>query len=128
MHIVVCSKNAVTINAASAAFESHQPRLTVCESGLEVLAAVGILAADLLIVDLQTPGLNSSLIFSAIRQLAPSLSILAVSVKPEDDARSLSRKGISFVRVSPEVTDVQKLALELRQVGEIHGAGLCVST
>jgi len=126
--IVICSKSSVTIEAASAAFESHQPRLTVCESGLEVLAAVEILAADLLIVDLQTPGVNSSLIFSAIRQLAPGLSILAVTAKPEDDARSLSCKGISFVRVSPEVTDVQKLALELRNVGEMHGASLCVST
>ena len=128
MDIVICSKSSVTIQAASAAFESHQPRLTVCESGLEVLAAVEILAADLLIVDLQTPGLDSSLTFSAIRQLAPRLSILAVTAKPAGDARSLSCEGIAFVRVSSEVTDVQTLALGLREAGEMHGAGLCVST
>ena len=124
MHIIVCSKNPVTVDAVSVAFQSRQPHLTVCESGLEVLAAVEIMAADLLIMDLQTPGLNSLLIFSAIRELAPSLSILALSTKPEQDARSFSCNGISFVRLTPGVTDVQTLAEELGQIGEMHGAGL----
>ncbi len=111
MHIIVCSKNALTRDAVSQAFQARQPRLTVCESGLEALGAVEIMDADLLVVDMQTPGLNGLLIISAIRELAPSLPILAVSTKPEEDARSVSYKGVSFARL-PSGAGLDAQALE----------------
>jgi CheY-like chemotaxis protein len=125
MHIIVCSNSRPIIDAAALAYESLQPRLTVCESGLEVLGAVEVMDADLLVIDTQTPGLNSLLIVSAIRELAPGLAILAVSAKPEEDARALSHKGVSFARLpaDPE-SDVQGLVATLARLGEMNRIGL----
>jgi len=99
MHIIVCSDNPAMVIAASRVFESHRPCLTVCEAGLQVLGTVEQVNADLLIIDMQTPGLNGWLIISAVRELAPHLPILAASAKPEEDGRAISHKGVSFVTV-----------------------------
>ncbi len=125
MHILVCSNSELTLDAVSLAFQSRQPRLTVCESGLEVLGAVEIMDADLLVIDMQTPGLNGLLIISAIRELAPSLPILTVSANPEEDARSFSYKGVSFARLPPgSAADAQTLVAMLAQIGEMSEIGV----
>lgn len=125
MHIIVCSNRPLIFDAVSLAFHSRQPRLTFCESGLEVLGVVEVVDADLLVLDTQTPGLNGLLIISAIRELAPGLPILAVSAKAEEDARAFSHKGVSFARVlSGSGADAQGLAAALTQVGEMSGIGL----
>jgi DNA-binding response OmpR family regulator len=111
MHIIVCSNSPLSVDAVSLAFQSRQPRLTVCESGLEVLGAVAIMNADLLVLDVETPGLDGLLIISAIRELASGLPILAVSAKPEEDARSVSYKGVSFARL-PSGAGLDAQALE----------------
>src|SRR3972149_7387662 len=94
MHIIVCSSRREMVEAASKAFDRDGYRLTLCESGMEALGAAGILEADLLILDLETPGLNALLIISAIKELAPELSIVAVSTTPQVDARAVSHKGV----------------------------------
>ncbi len=96
MHVIVCSNRRELVDAASRVFDQDRFRLTVCESGLEVLGAVGVVDADLLILDLETPGLNGLLMISAIKELAPALSIVAVSTKHQEDARAVSHKGVSF--------------------------------
>lgn len=95
-HIIVCSNNPALLDAVSRAFESRQPRITVCESGLEVLGAVEVVKADLLILDMQTPGLNGLLLVAAARELAPRLPIVAVSSTPQEDARAVSYTGVSY--------------------------------
>ncbi len=125
MHIVICSKSLLIVDAAALAFQARQPRLTVCESGLEVLGAVEVVDADLLIMDMQTPGLDGLLIISAIRELAPSLPILALSARPEQDARAFSHKGVSFARLpSGPSGDVRALMAALAQVGQMGGVEL----
>ena len=96
MHVIVCSSRPELVDASSRAFDQDGSRVTVCESGLEVLGAVEILDADLLVLDLETPGLNGLLMIQAIRELAPALSIVAVSTKPQVDARAVSLKGVSY--------------------------------
>jgi CheY-like chemotaxis protein len=124
MHILVCSNNRLTVDAVSLAFQSRQARLTVCESSLEVLAAVEIMDANLLVLDMETPGLNGLLIISAIRELSPSLPILAVSAKSEEDARSFSYKGVSIARLpSGAGAGAQALVAMLTQMGEMSGIG-----
>jgi CheY-like chemotaxis protein len=86
--------------AASGAFNSDHHRLTLCESGMEALGAVGILDADLLVLDLETPGLNGLLMIGAIKELAPELPIVAVSTTPQVDARAVSHKGVLFATLS----------------------------
>lgn len=125
MHIIICSSDPMIAEAASLAFETRRPHLTVCESGLEVLGAVEVVDADLLLMDMQTPGLNGLLIISAIRELAPDLPILAVSVKPEEDARAFSHKGVSFARLpSGSEGGAQALVATLAQIGEVSEIGL----
>ena len=96
MHVIVCSSSRELAEAASSALDQDGSRLTVCESGLEVLGAVEVIDADLLVLDLETPGLNGLLIISAIKELSPGLPIVAVSTKPEVDARAVSHKGVSY--------------------------------
>jgi DNA-binding response OmpR family regulator len=95
MHVIVCSKNSVVVDAVSRAFDHNGHRLTVCESGLEVLGAVGVVAPDLVILDLETPGLSGLLLVSAVKELAPGVPIVAVSTKPDPDARAVSQKGVA---------------------------------
>ena len=125
MHILVCSKSPLIVNAVSLAYQSRQPRVTVCESGLEVLGAVRVVDADLLVLDMQTPGLPGPLLVSAIRELAPGLPILAVSAEPEEDARTFSHEGVSFARLPSESgADAQALVATLAQIGEMSGIGV----
>jgi CheY-like chemotaxis protein len=96
MYVIVCSGNPAVVNSVSRTFDHDEHRHTVCESGLEVLGLVGVLASDLLVLDLETPGLGGLLLISAIRELAPELPIVAVSTKPVADARALAQKGVPY--------------------------------
>ncbi len=95
-HLIVCTNNPTLVETVSQASEGG-PRITVSESGLQVLATVDVVHADLLVLDLGTPGINPLLLTSAIRALAPALPILAVSAHPSEAGRDLSHKGVSFV-------------------------------
>lgn len=118
MHGIVCSSNPLLVDAVSRAFDHHGNRLTVCESGLEVLGAVEVVDADLLVLDMETPGLNGLLLVSAIKELAPGLPIVAVSTRPEVDARAVSQKGVAYVKlpVGPEGA-AHAFLRELAQIG-----------
>ncbi|HSB77902.1 MAG TPA: response regulator, partial [Candidatus Methylomirabilis sp.] len=94
MHTIICSANPAIVSAVSHGLDHGEGRQTVCESGLEVLGLVGVLHSDLLVLDLETPGLGGLLLISAIRELAPELPILAVSTTPVADARALAQKGV----------------------------------
>ena len=95
-HLIVCTNNPKLVDAVSQASEG-EPRITVSDSGLQVLATVDVVHADLLVLDLETPGINPLLLTSAVRALAPTLPILAVSAHPPEAGRDLSHKGVSFV-------------------------------
>lgn len=95
-HVIVCTNDQTLVEAVSSALETP-PRITVSDSGLQVLAAVDVVHADLLVLDLETPGLNPLLLTSAIRALAAALPILAVSGRAPEDGRALSHKGVSFL-------------------------------
>lgn len=126
-HIIVCSKNPVLLDAFTEAFDPGRFRLTVCETGLEVLGTVKVVNADLLILDMQTPGLNGLLMIAAARELAPSLPIVAVSTTPLEDARTISQRGVS-VTTLPSGHDVgaQVLSVSLAAIGLREGLGLPV--
>ncbi|HZY32005.1 MAG TPA: response regulator, partial [Candidatus Methylomirabilis sp.] len=69
---------------------------------LEALGVVEVMDADLLILDLDTPGLDGLLIVAAVKELAPTLPIVAVSTKPQVDARVVSHKGVSYATLPSE--------------------------
>ena len=123
-HIIICSANSALLDAASRTFGLQGPRFSVCESGLEVLGAVGVVEADLLILDMQTPGLNGLLIISAVRELAPKLPILAVSAYPQEDARTFAHKGVSYITLpSGSNGGARAFSAVLAQVGQMQEMG-----
>ena len=102
MHIILCSDSLAVQDAVPACFGTHVDRLTVCDSGMELLAAVRTLAADLVVLDLGTHGLGGLLLVSAVEELAPGLPILAVSAGADVDARPVVQKGIPHVVLGAE--------------------------
>ena len=114
MNVIICSGNPAVVDSVSRAFDRGEHRQTICESGLEVLGLVGVLASDLLVLDLETPGLGGLLLIAAIRELAPGLPILAVSTQPAADARALAQKGVPLAQLGGkpgEATPVLMAAL-----------------
>lgn len=104
IHVIVCSNRSELVNAASRVYGCTGFRLTVCECGLEALAAAEVVDADLLILDLETPGLDCLLMLAAIQELSPALSIVVVSTKPQMDARVVSHKGVAYVTLPADST------------------------
>jgi len=102
MHIIVCTDRREVETAIAAAFDGAEDRQTVCESGMELLAAAKMLAADLLVLDLETPGLNGLLLVSALQELAPKLPMVAVTTKAETDVGPLAQKGVRVARLTTE--------------------------
>jgi DNA-binding response OmpR family regulator len=102
MHIILCSDSSAVREAVAVCFGNQVNRLTLCDSGMELLAAVRTLAADLVVLDLGTHGLGGLLLVSAVEELAPGLPILAVSVGADVDARPVVQKGIPHVVLGAE--------------------------
>jgi DNA-binding response OmpR family regulator len=116
VHVIVCSNRSELLNAASRVFDCAGFRLTVCECGLQALAAAEVVDADLLILDLETSGLDCLLMLAAIKELDPTLPIVAVSTRPQIDARAVSHKGISYVTLpSTSAGAMEEVLAELAQ-------------
>ena len=122
MHIILCSDNSVVRDGFAGRIDHRAARLTVCESGMELLAAVRTLAADLVVLDLGTHGLGGLLLVSAVQELAPGLPILAISATAAVDGRPLIQKGIPHVILGAE-QEGELLAL-VAQLGGRRGAAL----
>lgn len=118
VHVIICSNRSELVDAASRVYGSAGFRLTVCECGLEALAIAEVVDADLLILDLETPGLDCLLMLAAIQELAPALPIVAVSTRPQVDARVVSHKGVSYVALpSSSIGAMETLLAGLAQPG-----------
>lgn len=116
IHVIVCSNRSELVNAASRVFDGEGFTLTLCECGLQALAAAEVVDADLLILDLETSGLDCLLMLAAIKELAPRLPIVAVSTRPQIDARVVSHKGVSYVTLpSDSAGTMEKVLAGLAQ-------------
>jgi CheY-like chemotaxis protein len=114
MHIILCSDNPAVREAVAEQTAEQNARLTLCDSGMELLAAVRTLAADLVIMDLGTHGLGGLLLVSAVEELAPGLPILAVSARGDVDARAMIQKGIPHAILdAAENGEIRTLAAQL---------------
>lgn len=100
--MILCSDNPTVRDAVADRLSPCADRLTVCDSGMELLAAVRTLAADIVVLDLGTHGLSGSLLVSAVEQLAPGVPILAVSAGADVEARPVVQKGIPHLVLGAE--------------------------
>jgi CheY-like chemotaxis protein len=125
MHIILCTDNTAVRRVVCAALESDGRRLTACDSGMELLAAVKTLAADVVVLDLGTHGLGGPLLASAVQALSPGLPIVAVSASPNMEARPVVQQGIPHVVLGPD-SDGELQAVVAESAGRRHlvlGAG-----
>ena len=79
---------------------SQQPGLQVvgeAASGPELLAQVGVSAADLALVDLELPSLAEAGGLLALRRSCPSLQVVVLSGRPGERQTALSLGGDAFV-------------------------------
>jgi len=113
MHVIICTDSLDVVETVRRGLTAESARTTVCESGLELLAAARALSADLAVLDLDAPGLNGLLLISAVQELAPALPIVAVSARGEQDVRPLLQKGVRYVNLSRGL--LQPLFAELRR-------------
>jgi CheY-like chemotaxis protein len=96
-HIILCTDSEKVAGVVSGTLDPARERMTVCDSGMELLGTVRALASDLVILDLDTHGLGGLLLISAIQELVPGLPIVAVSADPGADSRPVVQKGIPYV-------------------------------
>lgn len=114
MNIALCTASPKVAEAIQGTIREGKVLPTVFESGLQLLSAVRSEPRDLVVLDLDTPGLNALFLISAIQEVAPGLPIAAVSASGDADARLLTQKGVSFVKLNsdPEV-EIRALFAEL---------------
>jgi CheY-like chemotaxis protein len=120
-HIILYTDNPIVVKMASEAFGRPSERLTVCESGMELLAMARALAADAAILDLGVHGLSGLLLVSAIEELAPDLPIAAVTVRQDMDPRPVLQRGIPCAVLDPGASAaapgrLRELVADARQV------------
>lgn len=119
MHVIICTDNQGVIEAVGRSIAGEAGRVSVCESGMELLAAVRALAADLVVLDLETPGMNGLLLVSAVQELQPRLPIVAVSGRAMD-VRALLQKGVRYVALNGDL--LQPLVAEVTRQAAAAGA------
>ena len=128
MQIALCTNNPEVSQAVEGAVRGRGTPPTICESGLQLLGMVRAAAADLVVLDLDTPGLNWLFLISAIQEVSPGLPIAAVAGSAEADARLLTQMGVPFVKVNsqPEV-EIRALLAELARRAR-HGVQTVAAT
>lgn len=112
-NILICSANDSLVTSLRLGSEAF--RLTVCRRGMEVVQTLMALSFDGLILDLETPGLESLLLVSIARRIDPTLPVVAISTRPVGPVREVQQKGVVWHLVSPDST------LELAQMIPLRG-------
>jgi DNA-binding response OmpR family regulator len=102
MNIALCTASPKVAKAVEGLIRKGKTLPTVFDSGLQLLSAVRSEPRDLVVLDLDTPGLNALFLISAIQEIAPGLPIAAVSASSDADTRLLTQKGVSFVKLNSE--------------------------
>ena len=111
-NILICSANdslVTSLRLGSGAF-----RLTVCRRGMEVVQTLMALSFDGLILDLETPGLESLFLVSIARRIDPTLPVVAISTRPVGPVREVQQKGVVWHLVSPGSTPELAQMIPLR--------------
>lgn len=111
-NILICSANdslVTSLRLGSGAF-----RLTVCRRGMEVVQTLLALSFDGLILDLETPGLESLLLVSIARRIDPTLPVVAIATRPVGPVREVQQKGVVWHLVSPGSTPELAQMIPLR--------------
>ena len=117
-NVLICSANAPLVTSLRLGSGQGAFRFTVCRRGMEAVQTLLALSFDGLILDLETPGLESLFLVSIARRIDPKLPIVAISTRPVGPVREVQQKGVVCHLVSPDST------LELAQMIPLRGEDL----
>ena len=117
--ILICSANDNFLTALRPASGEGEFRITVCRRPMEAVRALMALSFDRLILDLETPGLDSLFLVSIARRINPHLPVVAISSRPVVEARGVQQKGVAFHLVPPTANHVlaRMITLGVEELG-----------
>ncbi len=107
-NILVCSNNDQLLTALGPTSGQGDVHFTVCRRGMEAVQALMALSFDRLILDLETPGVDSLFLVSIARRVAPRLPVVAISSRPVLQTREIEQKGVRTIWCPP-LTAVKSL-------------------
>ena len=117
--ILICSANDNFLTALRPASGEGDVRITVCRRPMEAVRAMMALSFDRLILDLETPGLDSLFLVSIARRINPHLPVVAVASRPVIEGRAVQQKGVAFHLVPPTANHdlAQMITLGVEELG-----------
>ena len=114
-NVLICSANDPLVTSLRLGSGQGAFRFTVCRRGMEAVQTLLARSFDGLILDLETPGLESFFVVSIARRIDPTLPVVAISTRPVDSVREIQQKGLVCHLVAPNST------LELAEMIPLRG-------
>ena len=113
-HVLICSANDPLVTSLRLGSGQATFRVTVCRRGMEAVQTLLARSFDGLILDLETPGLESLFLVSIARRIDPTLPVVAISTRPVGPVRDVQQKGVVWHLVSPGSTPELAQMIPLR--------------
>jgi len=98
---LICSDNDHLLTSLRRSSGQGDGHFTVCRRAMEAVQALLARSFDRLILDLETPGLDSLFLISIARRIDPHLPVVAISSRPVVQAREIQQKGVAYHLVPP---------------------------
>ncbi len=117
-NVLICSANAPLVTSLRLGSGQGAFRFTVCRRGMEAVQTLLARSFDGLILDLETPGLESPFLVSIARRIDPTLPVVAIATRLVGPVREVQQKGVVCHLVSPDST------LELARMIPLRGEDL----
>ena len=92
-----------------------------CEHGARVLAELKEEKVDLLVTDLEMPGMNTLEMFPILKKEYPRLPVIVVSGHYKDLQRDFLDRGFAVAAFLSKPTEVSVLKTKIREILKIDG-------
>jgi CheY-like chemotaxis protein len=102
-------------------FTQEGYRVLTCEHGARVLADLKEEKIDLLVTDLEMPGMNTLDLFPILKKEYPRLPVIVVSGHYKDLQKDFLDRGFSVAAFLSKPTEVSVLKAEIREILKIDG-------
>lgn len=101
LNILVCSANHQVVESLASIARRDGYRFMACCRGGEAIRALMVFKFDILILDLETPGLDSLFLLSTVKRIDPQLFVVAISSRPVVHAKEIQQKAALCHLVQP---------------------------
>ncbi len=99
-------------------------RMKVCERGMEVLQALSVLTADLVILDGGAPGCGSPFLVEAIHRVTPDLPVVVITTGALGSDGDFRRYGLVPHEVSVDAPETLRHVIRHGRESVVRDGGL----